>query len=355
MLVISASVMGCTEKTKEKEMQIKENTPEEEDAEDGLYLITANNTMDETLTLYSYQTELEYEYNYSFATRFKDKYGNFSPAVEFTAGRVVILGDRDRDGYLTTVQLSDQVWEYEKIRRFSVDEGNGVFDIAGTRYSIRDKLFVFSGEERISLTDLSEKEDVLTIVGKEKKILSIVVTTGHGTLSLSNTELFHGSFLQLNNDIFALISDDLEMELPEGIYTLKVANDGWGGTTEIEIIRGEKTEVDLDTLKGEGKKKGIVHFEIDAEGIEVYIDNQKTDYSQPVELTYGTHSLVIKGETIDTWKKYLSVNAAEATISIALDEKASSVEEDTQQEEETEEDTQEEELREKTETTEKTQ
>ena len=83
------------------------------------------------------------------------------------------------------------------------------------------------------------------------------MTTGHGTLSLTNTTLFEGSYLQLNKDIFVLISDSMEMEIPEGSYTLKVANDGWGGTTEIEVVRGETTEVDLDTLKGEGKKRVI--------------------------------------------------------------------------------------------------
>lgn len=334
MVLVSMCVMSCGNNTtgKNEEASQTEENGTEGAGESSLFLIVSNDTAEESLVLYSYNTGLEHYYEYSFTTQFKDKYGNFSPAAEFTAGRVVTIGERDRDGYLTEVQLSDEVWEYEKIRRFSVDETKGVFTIADTKYSIQEKLYVFSNGHRVALTELSE-EDILTVVGKEKKILSIVVTTGHGNLVLRNTELFDGSFLQLNKDIFALISDSMEMELPEGTYTLKVANNGWGSTTEIEIVRGETTEIDLDTLKGEGKKTGLVTFEIDVEDVEVYIDNAKVDHTQPVEVTYGTHVLEIDASGYDSWKKYLSVNSEKATISVELTEDS----EETESEEETEE------------------
>lgn len=319
MVFLAISVMACGKNTNEDKGDSQtEETQSQTETEEALFLIVEHNTMEETIILYSYDTGLEHYYQYTFATQFKDKHGNYTQAAEFTAGRVVHVGERDRDGYLKDIQLSDDVWEYEKVRRYSIDELKGVFTIADTRYSIRDKVYVFSNGKTISIADLSKEEDILTVVGKGKQILSVVVTTGHGSLVLRNTSLFDGSFLQLNKDIFAIVSDSLEMSLPEGHYTLKVANDGWGGTTEIEIVRGEMTEIDLDTLKGEGKKKGIVHFEIDVENIEVFIDNEKIDHTQPVELTYGTHLLEIKAEGYDKWKKHLAVNSEDATISIEL-------------------------------------
>lgn len=348
MMLVSMCILSCGKNTSGKEEEDSQTEENRQDtAEDSnLFLIVEHNTSEETLTLYSYDTGIEHYYTYSYSTQFKDKYDKFSPAAEFTAGRVVTIGKPDRDGYLTQVQLSDEVWEYEKVRRYSVDELTGVFTIADTKYSIRDKVYIFSNGSRIAFSELSE-DDILTVVGKEKKILSVVVTTGHGTLVLRNTTLFNDSFLQLNNDIFALISDSMELEVPEGIYTLKVANDGWGGTTEIEIIRGERTEIDLDTLKGEGKKKGIVKFEIDVENIEVYIDDELVDHTQPVELTYGIHVLEIKADGYDTWKKRLSVNAEEATISIELTE--TEEDEEETEESESEEETQETQSEEETE------
>lgn len=329
-------LFGCANgRTEETESQ---QTETEAVAQDSLFMIVAHDMQEESLCVYSLATGTEHYYEYGFSTRFKDKYGNLASAVEFTEGNVITIAPRDRDGYLTEVQLSDQVWKYEKIRRFKIEEEKGVFTIADTKYSIQHKVKIFSNGKEIAFSDIS-KDDILTIIGMDKKVLSVVVTTGHGTLSLKNTELFEDSFLQLNTNIFAMITPDMEMEVPEGEYTLKVANDGWGGSTTIEIVRGETTEIDLDTLKGEGKKRGMISFDIDVEDVKVYVDYQLVDHTQPVELVYGIHVLKIEADGYDVWKKYLSVNSEEATVIIELTESREATEEDT--EEETEEDTEE--------------
>lgn len=337
MLIAALCFVGCG-KGNEKDTETQQGDMEQ-NKEDSLFLIMEHDSQEESLTLYSFSSGLEHYYEYGFSTQFKDKYGNFASASEFTAGRFVTIAPRDKDGYLTEVMLSGDVWEYEKVRRFQIDEEKGVFTIADTKYSIRDEVKIFSKGEQISFSDIS-KDDTLTVVGMDKKILSIVVTTGHGTLSLNNTTLFENSFLQLNNDIFAMITPNLEMEVPEGTYTLKVANDGWGGTTEIEIERGEITRVDLETLKGEGKQKGLISFDINVEDVEVYVDYQLIDHTQPIELTYGTHVLKIEAEGYDTWKKYLSVNSKEATLLIELTEESekdsSEEDEETSEEDDTE-------------------
>lgn len=334
VLLLVICCAGCAK----NEMVVEESTQVEENVEAPLYLVVENNLVDERLTIYSFVTGLEHHYKYNFATQFLDKYGNLSSVSKFEAGKVVLLGDKDSDGYLTKIQLSDQVWEYEDVKRFSIDKDRGVFTIADTRYSIQDRYFVFSNGNRSSL-DLISKEDVLTVIGKENKIISILVTTGHGELHLTNTELFEGSYLQLNNDKFFIITENMYQELPEGTYTLKVANDGWGGTTEIEIIRGEITEIDLDTLKGEGKKRGNVTFQVDVEGVQIYVDYELVDHTNPVELTYGVHVLEIKAEGYNAWKKRLAVNSPDATLVIELEEDGTSskpMETESSTEEETE-------------------
>ncbi len=309
-----------------------ESTQKEDDPEeDYLFVIMENDMVGETLVLYSCESGLEYRYPYSFSTQFTNKYGDYSSHTEFIPGTVVKIAPRDREGYLTQVQISDKVWKYEKVRRFSIDEERGVFTIAEEKYSLQGQYFIFSGDNRITTSEIS-KDDVLTVVGRDKEILTIMVTTGHGTLALQNTEVFEGSFLQLNKDIFAVIKKDMELEVPEGIYILKVANDGWGGTTEIEILRGGTTEVDLELLKGEGKKKGLIRFRIDVEEVEVYVDYELIDHTEPIELAYGTHVLEIKAEGYTSWKKHLAVNSEDATIIVELEkEKDKSTEEETEE------------------------
>ena len=351
LLAVMLSVAGCGGKG-DKGTQAEQNQSEQEETRE-LYLIMEHDQAEESFLLRSLEDGMETYMEYGFSTHFRDKYGTYTTASHFMQGRVIVINSFDEEGYIKEMQLSDQVWEQEGIKRFSIDTEKGIFTIADSRYSIQDKVILFSNGIQTSFSAIS-KDDILTVVGMDKKILAIIVTTGHGTLALRNTDLFTNSFLQLNQNIFAMITGDMDMDLPEGTYTLKVANDGWGGTTEIEIKRGEKTEIDLDTLKGEGKKKGFITFEINAEDVVVRIDNEKIDPTKPVELTYGTHLLEVKAEGYIAWKKYLYVNSAEATIEIELEEEETDSEEETEETMNTE-STQETETTETTENTESTQ
>lgn len=331
ILFVMMLLSGC-----ESNGRVSQDEPvvdaEGEEAEVALYMIMEHDTAEETLTLYSYQTGYTHYYEYAFSTSFKDKYGKYKTSSIFSEGDVVTIGTPDEEGYLTEVQMSDAVWKYEDIQRFSIDEEGGIFAIAGTNYSILDGVTAFSQGEKIPLDEISEN-DVLSVTGIDRKILSIVVTTGHGTLSFSNTELFEGSLMQLNKDIFLEITENMEVEIPEGNYTLTVANNGWGGSCEIQVIRSETTEVDLDTLKGEGKKTGLITFSITPLDASVYLDGKLIDVSGPVDIYYGTHTLKIEAEGYESWKKYLTVNSEEATLVIELttEEEAESESKDSEE------------------------
>lgn len=49
-------------------------------------------------------------------------------------GRIVQLEMYPKTGELRTVQISDDAWEYDDIRRYSVDTKENIFQIAGTKY-----------------------------------------------------------------------------------------------------------------------------------------------------------------------------------------------------------------------------
>lgn len=284
-----------------------------------LYVIVSINTAAEEIRLYRYANQMTYQYNYTLDTVFLDRYGNYDSAANFVPGRVVYMDQVDEKGCVGKIQIADSVWEYSEVEKFSVDEERGIFCIADIKYNYDDQLYVFSDQSQSKLSELTEN-DVLTVIGKDKKILSILVTTGHGKLQLLNTALFEGSYLQLDTSIFSMITSNMSLELPEGDYTLSVANDGWGGVTEISIKRGQTTTVDLDTLKGEGPQYGNILFLVDLEDAVVRVDGKKVQTGLPVELRYGWHSLVVSSPEYEDWSKRLFVNSKEATISIELEE-----------------------------------
>lgn len=288
-----------------------------------LFLITNNDMQSQCLILEQLASGKQYMYNYSITTRFLDKYGNSTNVSYFEPGRVVTIGAKDMKGRVLKVQISDKVWEYPNISKYSIDEERGIFDIAGTKYSYDEKLYVNSDGHPENLVDLTDM-DILRIVGMDKKLLSVSVTTGHGELELTNTKLFEGSFIQIGSRIFAEITPDMKMEIPEGTYTAAVANNGYGGSTEIEIRRGEKTTLDLDELKGEGPQFGEILFAIDVAGAVLEIDGKVVDYSKSVPLQYGVHNLTVTADSYDIYSKKLYVNSKEATVVVGLADNAAS-------------------------------
>lgn len=304
----------------------KETAADTEEAEDAvaetsigtdLYLIIGNDMTNEQLNLKQLASGKQYLYVYSLSTDFLDKYGNSATTMDFEPGRVIHIGKKDGEGRLLQVQIADEVWEYSDITKYSVDTERGIFKIADSKYSYDADLFVESNGEKIRLSDLNEKDEI-RVVGIGTKILSVSVTTGQGTLELKNTSVFEGSFIQVGSKIFAQITHNMKLEIPEGTYTVTVANEGYGGSTEVEIARGENCTLDLDELKGEGPKTGSIIFYIDVEGATLSIDGDTVDYSAPVVLTYGVHELHAEAEGYDDFDKKLFVNSAAANIDISL-------------------------------------
>ncbi len=282
-----------------------------------LYLIIGNDMTNEQLNLKQLVSGKQYLYVYSLSTDFQDKYGNSATTVDFEPGRVIHIGKKDGEGRLMQARIADEVWEYSDITKYSVDTERGIFKIADSKYSYDADLFVESNGEKIRLSDLNEK-DKIRVVGIGTKILSVSVTTGQGILELKNTSVFEGSFIQVGSKIFAQITHNMKLEIPEGTYTVTVANEGYGGSTEVEIARGEVCTLDLDELKGEGPKTGSITFYIDVEGATLSIDGDTVDYSAPVVLTYGVHELHAEADGYDDFDKKLFVNSAAANIDISL-------------------------------------
>jgi hypothetical protein len=324
LLLFAVGLSGCGAGTKQEIPSVTSPSTESgqdsgETSEQDLYLITAIDSPEESIQLYRYRNGKEYRFSYTVDTVFRDKYQKRSSVSAFCPGKAVFIGSVDDEGRISEVTMADSVWQYDDIVRFSVDEEGGILRIADSNYRITPETRVFSDGEAVEFSDISAN-DILSVIGQDKDILSVRITTGHGELALLNTELFEGSFLQLNTNIFAEITPEMTLELPEGDYLLAVANNGWGGSCEIQVVRGETIQVDLDTIKGEGPKFGTVRFVFDMEEVYLTIDGTSVDYSEPVTLQYGKHSLKAACTGYTELSKYLFVNSEEATIAISFAE-----------------------------------
>lgn len=284
-------------------------------SENELYVVMSVDTGRRLIGLALPDSARTLQYGYTQATQIMDNYGQYMSTAKLTPGRVVTIGALDDEAKLTTIQLAESAWYQENIKRLSIDPSVGMIVIGETKYQYDEHIRVFSGDQEISLAQVNE-DDVLSVQGKDRQILSVQVTKGHGTIALTNTELFEGGWISLGTKIYAKITPDMTLDVPEGHYELSVANDGYGDAKTIEVEREKVTVVDLNEYKGEGPKICQVTFEVYVEGALLYINGDPVDYEEPVELRYGVHKLTVIADGFETWERQLVVHSQEATIQI---------------------------------------
>lgn len=293
-------------------------TEEETQAEESsLYTVSGVDTTLSTMTFLNIDTGRYEQYSYTDGTIFKDRHGSLISAASMVPGKVVTLTLRDKDLILEKVEQSADAWEMDDIGKFSYNEEDMIFTIGDTKYSYDEELQVFSGDAAIELSAVTG-QDTLRIQGIDRKVLSVSVTTGHGVIQLVNTQALEGGWLSLNHKNYYKITENMQLEVPEGTYELTVAGNGYGGSTEVAVTRNEQTSVDVDSIKGEDPKYCTLTFAVDVAGALMYIDGSQVDYTQPLQLQYGIHSIQITADGYDTWSKRLYVNSPEAQIEIAL-------------------------------------
>ena len=292
-------------------------------SEEDLYILTRIDTERKLVIFRKVSNDKQFQYAYDTGTRFLDKYGNSKSMDSFIPGDVVQIAVSSHTQQLTSVQRSAEVWVYEDIVNYSFNPDRHMLTIGQTKYSCDPNMEIFSGDGTVGFENLSDG-DVLRAVGQDKELISLSVSKGHGYLALSNTKLFEGSFICIGDKIFKEVTKNMQIEVPEGRYLVTVANDGYGGSREVEILRDQTVSLNLDELKGEGPKMCRITFHVGVEGAVLWIDDKKADYSKPVEVRYGVHTIAVEAEGYDTITKKLVVNSAESEIEIALSETSGS-------------------------------
>ncbi|MCI8992656.1 MAG: hypothetical protein HFG80_08070 [Eubacterium sp.] len=313
------AVQADTDKAAAKAAENEEtgSGSKQELAED-LYRILSIQTKDNVIRFENLKSGKSQQYAYSGATNILDKNGKATTVDSLYSGLVVQIGVSKKTDKLTDVTVSDSKWIHTDITNFEVDAGREVLTVGQTDYAMEDDLKIFSGNEEIFLSELSD-EDTLTLVGEDKDILSIIVSNGHGTIKLANTDLFVGGWLTVGKRVSQEITKDMELEIAEGTYTLAAASpDGYGDSTEITVSNGEVTQVDLNELKGEGPKTCRIIFTVNAENPRLYLNGDRADLTNPIDLKYGIYSLKVEADGYETWNKKLMVSSASAAINIEL-------------------------------------
>jgi len=261
----------------------------------------------------------QFSYLFDEKSLLYDKYKKLIQFDKLEVGDVVNLETDNTKQKIKTLTLSKQVWKIDDVSDLIVESNGEIASFRGKKYAWDDQVGIFFQNKQLTLEELS-RMDLLQITGKDKKILSIKVTTGHGFVLFTNGEKFEGGYILLGNLLAVQVQKDLMLPIRAGKILLSVMKDGMGGSKEVEILENQKLEVDLSAFSQEVVGSGEVTFTLMQEGAKLYINGTIVDLTQPQRLNYGVYQIKVKAEGYDSWTRTLVVRSEKTTLVIDLDE-----------------------------------
>ena len=270
----------------------------------------------------NHQTGKTYTLSYDNTSMMYDARGTVLSASLLEVGEIVDVTFLKSSKHITTLNVSSDAWVVENTRNHDLVRGDGTARILGDTYKIDARTLVIA-EGDLALAEDVLSTDKITVSGIGKDIYSVVVTSGHGYVSLSSDTVedhsLVGAWLELDNEVIHKISPNMMLSAPEGDYNLQILGNGASYQTEVNISRNQETVVDTSSVTISKPKESLVTFEIIPEDAEVFVDGQRVLTGTPQSINYGYHSLKVLADGYITQDKYLKVGTAKAVIQIELE------------------------------------
>lgn len=323
---VEASLLKVEEKRSEN---LSEEIEEEADLIGVLREVDHEN---KKIVVYNLSNLKEEGYIYDDATHVRNRFERELVMRGLPLGSVVELYFKGGGG-LNKVLEHKKAWEYKNVSNLVLEEENSMMKIGERSFFFDAGLTIVNGKEMGRVSDLVPSKDVLEVRGIEDKVVSVVVTKGHGTLDFANFDEFLGGSIEVGYEVFDEIRENMKYVLREGTYKVVMANGGLLVNKVVEIQRDRIRLLDIGKLSREIDKKSLVKFQISPRGAILLVDGRETDYRSTVELPYGEYILKVMKEGYLPWEDVFSVGKPKEKIEIRL---ALSEEEKEKREEEAE-------------------
>ena len=281
-------------------------------------VIVKINERDRKITFKNISSGRNYTLSYDGTTSMKNRYDEEIVIGQLMEGDLVEVTFLKNKKLARKVLIDKECTITEDVTDFTINKAASTMFYNGEQYELSDSLAIISDKEEIQLMDITEA-DTLRVHAVDHTVHSIVIDKGHGYIRLVNDEYFIGGFIEVGQDIIKPVTEGMLLAVPEGSYTVLITNKGYGGEKQVEVKRSKETVIDVGDLKGEEVKTGKILFLITPEGAVLTIDGKETDYSQPVELEYGIHRIVLKAEGYATLTKYIKVGQELANLEITME------------------------------------
>ena len=179
-------------------------------------------------------------------------------------------------------------------------------------------MVVISDNELITPEQLSV-HDVFNLYEKDGKVVSVVVTRGHGYISLTGVDLFMGGYVNIGSENIKTIEKNMMITVTEGSYKVAVSKDQYYGSKTVTVNRNQVTTVDFSEFVADTVENGNVLFDIDVDGAVLYLNGKETDYTEGMlTLPVGTYTVRVSADGYDNYQDKIEVKADYQKVNIRM-------------------------------------
>lgn len=248
------------------------------------------------ITVYDVEKEEQQKLVYTGATTFYDGFGIQLTATQLEKGGLYRFIINTKEEWISTANeavdrrekpVNTEVWEKTGVDYVTITKDKISF--RGQNYRYTEGICVMSNGKQITLEDIQPTVDVMTVRGIGQVIYEIVVTKGHGYITLKNHEDFIGGVITIGSTRVDSVYEDASYLVREGTYSVSVEYGEYAGAEDITVDRDATAVFDVFEYGSGPIKKGWLTITIDPLGADLYIDGIKTAYTDGVELEYGTY------------------------------------------------------------------
>lgn len=329
MIAVCILVSGCGKKNRQPTATDSPNASLTYDrGRDFVGVIKKIDTQNKTISFYNTAFEEESVCTYSGGTEILTKNGKQISSESLEIGQVLDVYQNPETKKLSKLQLSADILEYERVTGLAADPDAGNLEVNGVKYLYGSGFTAFSDGEPIHVQEISPTDEV-TFRGVKGKAYSIVVTKGHGYLKPKKYTDFIGGTMTVGGVAILPVTEKMLVPVPEGTYEVTMKNGDYTGSSTVTIERNKQFKLDMSKFKTLAPHTGQVVFDIDPVGAELYVNGSLTDYSKPVSLKYGKHSLRVILEGYTPYIGIIDVQSASPTVRISLTDENTDVTDDT--------------------------
>lgn len=283
-------------------------------------LLVDINTDESTIRFYNLQAQRTYTLQYDSATRIKNRHGDELVAGQLSCGDPVHITFFHDTKRLQSLQISSDLQVDSGITDFEINSASRTMTYGADQYQIAKNAMILSGGSLLEANEI-QPVDTLKVVSKDHRIMGITVERGHGYVRLSGQDNFVDGFVEIGTAVIKRVTEEMLLVVPEGDYTLYISKNGMAGSEDISVKAGEETLVDVSKFEvNKDKETGKIIFTISPAKAELYIDQEKTLYDEPVELTCGIHQIRVQADGYKTLTQYIKVGTATANLNVELEE-----------------------------------